>query len=865
MKREPLFSLRNTLLLLALTAPLAACGGDDGEGDGTTCGAGTVYSDVLKACVPDGSNLCSGNTRFDTEMQKCVVDPTLCAEGTVLVGDECLPFDDTLTGDVDEGAEPNDSFYEGTPAAITFPAVDDTVTFKGCITGEDFDDDGVADADIDQFAFQVSGPTVIEVTVDGVGGLVGAFLVEPADTQLQDDSWQRFGFNVSADIARRQIFLPKAGGYFLGVSDFRALTNGVANGNEKTCYFGSLKALSLPAAGAFTLGSPTAASFAAPEFYAGTAEEGDVFDLIVAADPDTAATEPVSPAFVALKDGAYYSSGAADVGELAQSSLYGLRDGQAVTVVVDYVYSLSAKETVDAVLLVSEFAVEELGEDDAFDVVHDAESPWLGRFFEGTAGDVAFLGFDSEEDVIAVVLDPDGLPVATLCDEGCDGASAWYQLPKDGNYYFLFRAADEELDDNTTYGLEVSRASVTPTDVTFGMNYNVSLADNDRAFFALDVSGTDWLSFEASALQNLPAVRVQFFPLGATGALGSELPAAFTYSATADSFPGRVTQGENDVWLVSVGDGATWEGDETFGFKVAERAFTDLGTLSEASPLAAASHATPSGDSKYFLASATPGSKFTITLDPDTALDVALAVYNADGSVLDEADEGGDNTNEVTTVVVGPSGLVGIEVYGGGEAGNFTIAIAVRDPAYDPATVGNVAYADACAGGTVVIDGSNVDMSDPIALDSFAFDFFREEVATMRVSTDGWLTFDSSYAGPGYEDAPASFPNTEAAYHGVISPLFTYVADATVCVKKTATEVTVQWTGLDGLGAFFGQSIPAELQVVLRASGNIDFIYGANNQTAPTVIGLESLSGEEFVNYGGTPVASSSLTFTANP
>jgi hypothetical protein len=863
MKRESLFS-KSIVLFLVAAAVLTGCGGDDKD-DGATCGAGTIFSEELDACVPDGSNICSGNTKFDPEMKKCVVDPSLCAEGTVLVGDACVPFDDTLMGDVSEGTEPNDTLYDGTPATITLGDADESVTFKGCVTAVDFDEDGVADADVDQFAIQVSEPTLIEVTVDGVGGLAGAFMVEAADEKLVADGWSRFGFNVSADISRRQIFLPKAGGYFLGVSDYRSLTGGTATGTDKTCYFGSVKTLSLPAAGAFVLGTPTSARFGDPEFYAGEADEGDVFDILVAADAETAAGVQISPAFVALKDGQYYTSASADAGDPAQGSLYGLHDGQSVTVVVDYQYSLAIEESVDAVLLVAEFPVEELGTDDSLDLTHDELNPFFGYFFEGAQGDVARLSFESpDEDVIAVVLDPDGNQVATLCGEACDGGSAWFQLAQDGNYYFLFRAVTEDIEDGAEFSLDVTRASVTPTDVVLGASNAVGLTDEDRAFFVLDVSGTDWLSFETTTLLNAANVAVEFYPLGEIGALGTDLPLAFSYLASADVAPGRVTKNENDVWLVAVRDGGAWDGDESFSFKVAERAFTDLGSLSQASPLAAAAHATPANDSKYFLASASPGSKFAITVNPDATLDVGLLAYNADGTSLGDVDEGDDDANETLEVTVGSSGVVGIEVYGGGEAGNFTIAIGVTDPAYDPAVAGNLAFTDICASGVKVIDQSDVDMSEPVMLDSFAFDFFREEMTAMRISTDGWITFDSSYSGPGYEDTPAAFPNTAADYHGVISAAFMYISAANVCVKKTATEVTVQWTG-EAPASIFGPYYPAAMQVVLHVNGDIDMIYGAANEATPALIGMESLSGEEFVNYGGSPAAASSLTFTANP
>lgn len=263
-----------TRLMCAGLVLAAACGDDS-----TVCGEGTIDMDgVCFAAVPPQVT-CRDGTVFDEATHACVIDPTACQAGTVLIRGTCQDPTAELTPDLEEGPEPNGAGLVGeasvSPAGVlSLPAVGAPgLVLHGTIVPQpDRDGDGVPEADVDTFVFDATGPAVLDVTVDGVGGLAGAFTLLGDAPGLE--SWARAATALHGDTARRRLFIPAAGAYRLGILDARSLGLPAAVvGGDGAEYFVTItqQPLTTPAPIAVTGGAATQTGALGPEelaFYA---------------------------------------------------------------------------------------------------------------------------------------------------------------------------------------------------------------------------------------------------------------------------------------------------------------------------------------------------------------------------------------------------------------------------------------------------------------------------------------------------------------------------------------------------------------------------------------------------------------------
>lgn len=243
---------------LYLCAALLAAGcGDDSK----TCGPGTVEEEGV--CVPsDTPPMCANGTILDPGSNSCVIDPNSCQAGTVLINNKCVDPTAGLTIDVEEGAEPNALGAVGIEASqdpagvLVLKAAGMPLVVKGTIDPfRDGDGDGEIDPDMDTYFFEVNSPALVEVSVDGVNGLMGAFIGLPAQEGL--GSWIRYGMNVTGDTSKRQLYLPAAGAYAIVVADTRSMFidgasppaagEGGAAGAPDATYFMSITVQPIPA------------------------------------------------------------------------------------------------------------------------------------------------------------------------------------------------------------------------------------------------------------------------------------------------------------------------------------------------------------------------------------------------------------------------------------------------------------------------------------------------------------------------------------------------------------------------------------------------------------------------------------------
>jgi hypothetical protein len=221
--------MRSSPCLAVLAATLGALGGGACGDNGRACGTGT--RDLHGVCVPSTTTTCGDGTKLDNGV--CVIDPAACPAGTVLVAGRCVEPDRNLMIDLEESFEPNGLGVAPGVEASASPAGafvlaprDIAVVLHGHLTPfRDADGDGQLDPDVDTYQLTAAAPTLVEITVDGVGGAQGAFYLAGDPTGVVP-SYERYGLNLTGDTAKRQLFLPAPGVYFLAITDTRALAIG---------------------------------------------------------------------------------------------------------------------------------------------------------------------------------------------------------------------------------------------------------------------------------------------------------------------------------------------------------------------------------------------------------------------------------------------------------------------------------------------------------------------------------------------------------------------------------------------------------------------------------------------------------------
>jgi hypothetical protein len=245
--------MRNWVLVLATLAPAAFGCGDNSR----SCGDGTI--EMSGYCVPfnpDGSVGCGPGTVLDPASGTCQVDPTVCQNGTVLIDTMCV---DPLVGtvvDLQEGPEPNGlDVIEASGARagnLALKTGETPFVVHGTIDPfEDVDTNGALDPDVDTYVLVIAEPTLVRITGAGLHGVTAGLVATSPDIP----GWKRFALGgASGDAARRQVFLPKMGTYYVSVADTRTLfeyaetgTASAAPGGDDGDYYLAITQTTLPA------------------------------------------------------------------------------------------------------------------------------------------------------------------------------------------------------------------------------------------------------------------------------------------------------------------------------------------------------------------------------------------------------------------------------------------------------------------------------------------------------------------------------------------------------------------------------------------------------------------------------------------
>jgi subtilisin-like proprotein convertase family protein len=770
-------------LLLSIGAVLAAgcdagerCGPGTVEVDGACvpdgsgeCGPGTVEQDG--ECVPDGSVICETGTTFNPETGTCVPDITGCAPGTVLVEGECVPEGEVRDPDVEEGPEPNDDQVLGDGRAVfELPAVGQSVLLHGCIDPyrDALDDDGdqrpdgEQDPDVDAFVFEATGPTLLDITVDGVGGAAGGFKM--LSSELADDGWIRFGINLTGDTTQQQVFLPVAGTYTFLASDSRSVLTDLAAGGPEACYFASIASAPFPEA--LPLVSPQSGALGSDvQFWRYAPEtDGQAIENLVDYTSASAAV-----ALVAMVNGEYRGStrfggiGGPVFGQVASLSV-----GDDVRLLVEPItnFSLTPVATSLAVATIPTTALPEGGA--ALTLNHSDAEPVNLVFFQADAGDMLRLEFDPAGTDFDVILfqpgttsfDPsDEQFISQVCD-ACTSADAWVQLRQTGYYYLA--VTNLEVDDGDSYDVAFTLTADTPVPLELGAPATGSLAGRDRDFFEITPADLVWLEYTV-APANFDGARLRFYPRGQAGELDEALVAQDEVVTSGTESFGRIVY-ETGSLLVSVENAGGAAGDEEFSIQVDDKVFVDAGRVERGAPIALADQALAAGQPTLVFLRAASGDSVRMSATGDAGADLVLEQLDRTELALYERNRGAGGAPESLARLIGDETFLAVRVgAAGAPAGSFDLnaevvdleraqgasapAVAIPDDDGDGIT-DTITLADDCSVATLTVD---VDVTHP----------FRSDVRLTLISPLGTsILLKRNESFDPEDDVVGTFPTT---------------------------------------------------------------------------------------------------------
>ena len=256
----------------------------------------------------------------------------------------------------------------------------------------------------------------------------------------------------------------------------------------------------------------------------------------------------------------------------------------------------------------------------------------------------------------------------------------------------------------------------------------------------------------------------------------------------------------------------------------------------------------------------------TVTGDMGTNLSYDLSTAPAAVAILND-----NKTLEIDPGIVFPTGeTVSVSWTGlydstcGKQVAPPTWSFALTGPPYT-ITPGSTAYADACAGGTTLtITGTDDEgITGPIALPA-GFEFFGQPATQALVSTNGWISTDTSLTSPDFSND--AIPNSLTP-NAFIAPYWDDLKVTSICTKTVGSTLVVQWTGT----LFSPSTTLIQFQAILDpADSSIEFVYGSGHQAngSSATVGVEDTAGVYGVQYefdsAGTITPSSSIKLTPN-
>jgi hypothetical protein len=874
------------------------------------CGPGTMLDPATNACVA----VCTDGTKLNMTTGQCEVDPNDCQEGTVLIDGKCVDPTSTLSIDLDEGAtEPNGfGVIEASPApagTIVLKPVGSAFVIHGLIKPfQDVDQDGQLDPDADTYTLTVTAPTLLEITADGVSGVDGGFVAianAPAGDPIA--GWFRFGLNITGDTSKRQVFLPEAATYYLTIADTRTLfqysTGGPINAAPGPGeYYITIKQLAMPTPNALTA-SATGATMGEVAFYSTSMGTG-INDVTL----DMPAVETAS-ALVALQNSAFRkhvfafnpNTQAVQPGGTSTMLVGGFDTSDDVVLVVDDLwnyatapasYTLTAR-TSNATPLSTNGGTATITEQQFTDPLS------LPQFYFDVAAADQTLGMNLvwNRAVQGSLYNGNLDLVARFTNIG--GAATWtsytglLRVPTAGRYYFF--VYDPTGTPGTTQLTATSRidqlalAAIVEGTSTGTVSVDANYKSNALAYSA----GADpWQTFDSTGTNTGGQVVSWFDPKTVFGRLdslttsggpsagnnaGAALQPIFThsYTTTGGAFGRILLDDPTTTYFVKV-NAAAPAASPTFTLTFAARTISDLGMVAaNNTPVGVTGQTIDTTNTPgYYLFHTDNGNVPTVTVHPHT-----VALLNTDfqrvkndesglGPLVNNA--GGDDVETYVQIGNGWTAFVVQAVTPPASAQLYDVSVSAAPSVAYSETVASQTYTSVCGttGASPIVfvaDGITVAATDDglassVVATPAGFDFYGVPTTAFRVSTNGWLSFDTGQANsaPGNQNIP-----DPTAPNNVVAPYWTNLHNVTACTKPVGTTIVVQWDAVDASGA------AVHTQAILDGSNSAITFLWSSAQAAlgdKTTIGIEDPAGANAkvhsYNTAGSITAGSGKTYT---
>jgi hypothetical protein len=778
---------------LVVVVAVAACGDNSDE-----CGPGTKA--VFDVCMPIGSGGetvgCGAGTMFDTASDSCVPASGICGDGTVLVAGTCQDPNAGLTVDLEEGPEPNGFAPGSAPAGTIELPASGAFVIHGCIqpVGDD--------ADVDNYVITVAGPTLIDVTVAGTGGMVGGFVAEDAAS-----AFVRYGIATTSATTEREIFFPAAGTYSIAIADTRTLLGAIAGegaiaaGSATSCYYATVQAAT-PAPAQAAQNVPASVALAgALQFYE--------------ASPGTLPNGLAHAAWSSESQNAFAAVQVLDNGALRAGATFGGVGSDDVIIVGDFVYDLDATATTFDFELTTATA-QALGS--TVDLTSSIDPAHAAQLV--VADTTSTLAIDLSQPMQGAIVDADANIVADL--GGFAGTPSAFTTFT--SFHGAVALAGRSPHYLVLYGPSlIAAAQVTLTSAAPSTVVTTTIAP----WVTIGATGTNTGSIALSIFDAASAVG-RLTPLelfdGSSNVSSPGIAPLVAPSALApdDSNPDELAFGGATSELV-VATPLAPSSNATLALDIEPVAFEQVGPLSSGITITPDLLLAAGGEMRY-LVTAPPGEQLVFeTVDGSGAIDANSAVLPVDVA-----------TRAPPAPTVEAIGTTAFGSFGGASEVGASASIDVTPPAYiaSPTTI---AFVDACAIGTDVtprdaigrVRSGAVQLAAPLGLT-----FFGAALTSPWVSTDGYLALAD----------PSAITSPTLTTPGVnIAAFAQHLNGARVCTQLANSALVVEWLTTD-----------VQVEVVIDSIGAIAFVFGPGQRDfgAGAVQGVQSTDGMQVIATG---------------
>ncbi len=645
------------------------------------CGAGTVFDEDIglclpgpidcvrgtvadgNHCIPDGSVICDDGTTFNASSGRCQSDIAACGMGTVLDGVTCVSLDDAIAASHEEEPEPNDD--DGLAGSLDVPNLTGNRTIYGCIQPIDIDGNGTIDIDRDSYRLTANGPSLVDISVDGIGGLSGAFVIRATSGALLDDGWSRTGLNLVSDTSRRQVFLPAAGEYLLDIVDGRSLLVPEPVGSTDTCYLASIRNIVLPTATSVDAIATGTLGTGVHLLSFGAQSDGDIVQDLVALGAPTSAA---SLAMVHMRAGRY--AGGVQGGSSVADTTPGLLSTSNLLIVVEPEFNYSL-DPVPFEYTLNHLPSEELVSGSATSVpVGDAlglEMAWTPV----AKGDVVRLRID-DPDISVFSLDRRLVRETQLC-AGCANSEFFYQATETGLLY-LGISHTSALG---SFDVVIDRLSQTPLPLAVDSQLSdLPLGPDGLGFLETVQEALAWTSLNGTPTNFVGDLQAQRYPR-TSGFLDAEVSPIESLVLAPGSPRLHISDAlEENLWRVSDSAFDGTADSESLELSLSSVSFADLLPTST-TPIELTAIAIAGGEVQRYLLRASPGEEVELMVSPIDAIDLSIRQLSEFESVVVLEDSGAVGELELVQIVMPESGQMPLSVQTATEAGSYDLSAAI--------------------------------------------------------------------------------------------------------------------------------------------------------------------------------------------